>query len=528
MLDIILANGIVVDGTGGPSMQFDVGVAERKIAVVGDLSDASAARTIDVSGLVVSPGFIDLHTHSDGSLIVNPLAESAVRQGVTTEIVGNCGHSAAPVRDPDAVRSILLGVQKVPIEWRSFGEYLERLGRGGLSMNVGALVGHGTVRLAAMGFAARPASAEELAEEKRILDEALDDGAFGLSLGLEYAPGNNSTPEELVELAKVAGARGRMVTSHVRNRDFRYYAAAQEMLDLAEASGARLQLSHFTSKYGAEPGAQERVVEMLDKAVGEGMDIGADMLPYVWGMSSLPSAVLPPWAFDGGVSAILERLRDPDAREKIKRYDNPLWKIISAGLWDRLVILSSRAYPRYVGRTVEAIAADMQRPAYDALFELMLAEGEDMYGITWAGRSLEDDVLEGALAHPMFAVASDGLTLAPYGELADVAWHPTSFGWATRLLGVYVRERGLLSLEEAVRKLTSLPAARLGIFDRGTITVGNWADLAIFDPATVRDNATVEQPKLYPDGVRYVLVNGEVVVSEGEHTGRRPGIVLRP
>jgi N-acyl-D-aspartate/D-glutamate deacylase len=505
-----------------------VGIAEGRVVEVGDLAAVSAARTIDATGLVVAPGFIDLHTHSDGSLIINPRAESAVRQGVTTEIVGNCGHSAAPVHDPDAVRSILLGVQRVPIEWRSFGEYLERLGQSGLSMNVGALVGHGTIRLAAMGFASRVASPDELATEKALLEQSLDEGAFGLSLGLEYAPGNNSDSAELVELAKVARARGRMVTSHVRNRDYRFLDAAREMLALAETSGARLQLSHFTAKYGAAPGVQAQVFDLVEQAVADGMDIGADMLPYVWGMSSLPSAILPPWAFEGGVGRVIERLHDPDARAKIKRYDNPLWKIISAGLWDRLVILSSRAYPQYVGRTVEEIARDMGREAYDALFELMLAEGEGMYGISWAGRGVEEADLEVALANPMFAVASDGLTLAPYGELADVAWHPTSFGWAARTLGVYVRERQVLGLEEAVRKMTSLPASRLGLFDRGTIAPGNWADLVAFDMATVGDRATVYSPREYAQGIRWVLVNGEAVIENGEHTGARPGAVLRP
>lgn len=528
MLDVIVAKGIVLDGTGGPAVRADVGIAEGRIVEVGNLDDATAARVIDAEGLVVSPGFIDLHTHSDGSLIVNPLAESAVRQGVTTEVVGNCGHSAAPVRDPEAVRSILLGVQQVPIEWRSFGEYLERLGRDGLSINVGALVGHGTIRLGAMGFASRPATPGELAAEKRILEQALDEGAFGLSLGLEYAPGNNSDSTELVELAKVASAHGRMVTSHVRNRDYRFLDATTEMLALAEASGARLQLSHFTGKYGVAPGVQEQVYEMLDRAVADGLDLGADMLPYVWGMSSLPSAILPPWVFEGGVQRVVERLRDPEARERIKRYDNPLWKIISAGLWDRLVILSSHAYPQFVGRTVEEIARELKVEAFDALFQLMLAEGEAMYGITWAGRGLEEWQVDAALSNPLFAVASDGLTLAPYGPLAGVAWHPTSYGWAARTLGVYVRERGVLRLEEAVRKMTSLPASRLGLFDRGTIAPGNWADLVVFDPETVIDRATVYSPREYAEGVRWVLVNGAVVINNGEHTGARPGVVLKP
>lgn len=527
MFDVLLVNGTVVDGTGSRRFRADVAVSGDRIAAVGHLQGASAARTIDATNLVVSPGFIDLHTHSDVTLLLNPRAESAVRQGVTTEIVGNCGHSVAPTLDGESAKSMMLGTRRVEVDWHTFGEYLDRLGRNGLAMNVGALVGHGALRLATMGFASRKATEAEIEQMKALLSQALREGAFGFSVGLEYAPGSNADLSELIELARVVASHERLFTSHMRNRDYRYVAAVQEMLDIVEATGVRIQLSHMTSKYGASPEAPVRVREMIEDAVESGYDVGADMLPYVWGMTSLPAGLLPPWAFEGGTSQLLARLRDDATRERLKQHDNPIWKIIRAGLWDRLVILSSLSHPEYVGVTVERMAADMGREPYDALFDLMLDEGEALYGICWAGRNVEEHELEEVLAHPLYAVASDGMTLAPYGNLADVAWHPTSFGWAARTLGVYARERGTLSLEKAVEKMTSLPAKRLGIGDRGTLKVGNYADIAVFDPRQVIDRSTLEKTKEYPRGVPYVLVNGKVVVERGEHTGALPGRVLR-
>lgn len=526
MYDILLLNGLVVDGSGGPAFSADVGIKDGAIVRIGRLEREQAVRTQDVTGLCVCPGFIDLHTHSDATLLVNPLAESAVRQGVTTEVVGNCGHSLAPAPRPDELRALIFGVPGIPIEWCSFGDYLRRLGRDGLAINVGALVGHGTLRLAAAGFSPRKVTPGELDLMKHELAAALEQGALGLSLGLEYAPGNSSDESELVELARVVAEHDGLLTSHMRNRDYRYLESLEEMLIVQRRANVRLQLSHLTSKYGAWPGVAERAIAKLEQAAAEG-DVAADMLPYVWGMSSIPASVLPPWAFEGGLPAVLARLRDGPTRQRVREYDNPLWKVVRDGLWDRLVLLSSRSRPEWAGQTIAAIADRWGKDGYDTLFDLMLADGDEMYGLCWAGRNVEDAELEAVLVHPRFSVASDGMTLAPYGDLDRVAWHPTSFGWAARILGHYVREKKILTFEQAVAKMTSGPARRLCLPDRGRLLEGYKADLAVIDAAAVRDNATLANPKSYASGVPYVIVNGVMVVDRGEHTGARPGELLR-
>ena len=553
---MILKNGFVIDGSGNPGFKANVRIEDDRIAEIGRLISVEGEETIDATGLVVSPGFIDVHAHSDYTLLANSLAESKVRQGVTTEINGNCGSSAAPLSgsEIDAGRKNLERLS-LELDWAGFGEYLDRLEKQGLSLNVVTLVGHGTLRSSVMGSAARSPTQEELKRMKGVLAQAMEEGAFGLSTGLEFAPGRYSEMDELIELCRVVAEHGGLYATHQRNRDIRYEEATAEAIEVGEKTGVPVHLSHFVVRFPGE-GKTPALLWMLDEARKKGIDLTCDVIVpcdaprslrlrlrdgYHWAAQSLAPQLIPPWGFEGGTAKTLARLRDPEIRRKFREEHVPQWKLFGApkegypeypeGIapkWDRLLLNYCRACPELNGKTFSEIAEIKGMDPWDAALDVVMEEGEQTgsFSIPILGATTAERDSIRVMQHPTASLCSDRSALAPYGVLAEGA-EPNSYGAFPRVYRKYVRERGILSLEETVRKMSSVPAQQFGLWDRGIIRKGMKADLVLFDPEHIGDRATIEEPAQYPEGIEYVIVNGALVLEKGEHTGARPGQVLR-
>jgi len=529
MLDLKIEGGLVVDGTGAPGTRADVGVRDERIVALGDLSREPAGRTLHAAGKVVAPGFIDMHSHSDWRLWVNRRAESKVRQGVTLEVVGNCGFSPAPVTAErrEELRGFALYLPEgFEFRWGSVGEYLDALDAEGLAVNVVQLVGHGALRIAAMGFARRPPTAAELATMQRLLEDGLRAGAWGLSTGLIYAPGSYAATEELVALARVA-ARGRAIyASHVRGEGATLLPAVEEAIRIGRETGIPVQVSHLKAAGRPHWGRVADALARIDRAAAEGLDVHADCYPYTASSTTL-RALLPDSALDGGLAGLLGRLADPAARAALREaLERPAEgpSLLDRVGWEQIMVAWAPGRPEAEGRSLAALAAATGVTPAEAALDVLAAT---------AGRAavvlfqLDEADVRRALAHPRVMIGSDGSALAPYGELGRGKPHPRSYGTFPRVLGEYVREQRVLTLEQAVHKMTGLPARRLGLRDRGVLRVGAVADLVVFDPRRVADRATYADPHRYPVGVEHVLVNGRLVIRDGEHTGSLPGRLLR-
>jgi N-acyl-D-aspartate/D-glutamate deacylase len=527
-LDLVIRNGLVLDGTGAPPRRADLGLAGDRIVAVeqgGIAADGVAA--LDAAGLVVAPGFIDIHTHSDATLLADGAAESQLLQGVTTEVVGNCGHSCAPATRPDRVAERIFGrASGFAIRWRGFGDYLDRMAEARPAVNVAALVGHGTLRLCTMEDPDRPATDDDIRGLRRLAREALEEGAIGVSTGLEYAPGSAAAPREIVELCREAAAVGAIHTTHIRNRDAYWEIGLGEALAAARQSGVRTQVSHISPKYGAPPGTAAAMVEMIGWARAAGADVGFDVIPHNWGPTTM-SAVLPAWAQAGGVARILERLRDPAARARIKANPEPIWRLVADRRWDDIVLFHAPANRDLAGRSFAEIGRIRDADPYDAVLDLLAEEGDGLFAATWLARQFSDADQDLLLSQPDCGVISDTVTLSRGGALQGMRWSPSTWGWTARFLDGFARQRGLMTLEEGLRRLTSLAADRMGIKERGRIAPGTFADIVIFDPAQLADRSTLAAPEAPPAGVRHVIVNGAAAVRDGRTTGGRAGRVLR-
>lgn len=525
MNDYLIKNARIIDGTGAPWYKGDVAVSGGRISAVGHLPTETAVRVIDAGQMAVCPGFIEIHGHSDATLLINPLAESSVHQGVTTECTGNCGSSLFPVTSHciDMVRNHFTSfVAEFDVSWRDLAQLKARYENPGVSVNVVPLVGHNTVRAAVKGGDMGPPSDAELAEMARLVAEAMKTGARGLSTGLEYPPGSAADTEELIALARPAAAYGGLYATHIRNRDVRYLEAVEEALEIGRQTGASVQISHNVAKIGAPDGVMEAVIRRIEGARKSGIDAAFDVGAYLGGQTT-PLASLPPWALDGGSDHTLKCLADPDLRERMKQYEYPIWRIIKLGMWDKVRVAAARKNADLVGKSFQNIAEAQGKEPYDVLFDLLLSEGGRFYDVMWEGEIYAPEDRDRVLGHPFSSVCCDGRTLAPYGPLSTRDYHHV-YSWVPYLLRHHVRERGFLRLEEAIRKVTSAPAARLGLWDRGVIRKGLAADLVVFDPDTVTDRATLEYPHRYPEGVHHVFVNGAAVIENGEHTGALPGV----
>ena len=513
--DLLITNARIVDGTGGPSIAGSVGVRDGRIAGVGRVA-GPAARTIDAAGKVVAPGFIDPHSHSDYALLVDGNAESKIRQGVTTEVIGESG-SVAPQK-PTAERP-----------WSDFAGYFAMIERSKTAVNLLSYVGLGQVREYVIGNDERAPSTAELEKMSGLVSDAMKQGAYGVATGLIYSPNAYAKLDELVALSRPASAAGGFYASHLRYDGEKLRDGLEEAIAIGEQARIPVHIFHLKVTGAKNFGRMKEVIAIVEAAQKRGVEISADQYPYVASSTGL-SQTIPPWAHEGGGAKLAERLKDPATRAKIRHEmddPHPTWenRLVSAGTWHNVQIASIRSPERKTleGMRVDDAAMAAGKDPYDFVFDLLIAERGNV-GCVWF--IIDENDLRLAMRQPWVSVGSDGSALATSGPLRSGVPHPRNFGTFPRVLGRYVRDEQVISLEQAVHKMSGLTAAQLHIRDRGLIREGLAADLVIFDPAKVADRATFTDPFQYPVGIPTVVVNGRVVLDNGRHTGERPGVVI--
>jgi N-acyl-D-amino-acid deacylase len=511
--EILITNGRIVDGTGNPSYIGDIGIRNGKIAAIGRLANRTAARTIDASGLVVAPGFIDIHNHSDNTIIEDGNGESMVRQGVTSMIFGE-GDSAAPSE-----------------RWKSFSSYFAELLRRGISTNVGSYIGSGLVWTNVHGRRPGPLTTDELNRVRSIVREAMEQGALGVASSLSGPPGVWIDTDSLVAMCEVAAEYGGIYSTHIRTEGSGVFKAVTEAIEISRRARIPVDIIHLKIAEHKLWGKMPELITFLEKARAEGLQVEANVYPYRAGQNNLAS-IIPPWAHEGGSEAMIKRLKDPALRPRLEKEinqgipDSDWYNHYTAtGGWDGMLLVTLRnpKYKHFEGKRMSEVIRAIGKPPLDVLFEL-LAENDGSVATIYFHHSEEDMRL--ALKQPFVSIGSDGSAVSNEGPLAKGHPHPRYYGTFPRVLGRYVREERLLTLEEAVRKMTSANAAKIRIYDRGLLRPEQGADVTIFNPNTIIDNATFEKPHQYATGVEYTIVNGKVVLERGRHTGARPGAIL--
>ena len=528
--DLIIRNGRIIDGTGSPWYSGDLAVRDGRIAAVGSLVGASARQTIDAGGKVVAPGFIDMLGQSDLSILVNPNLPSKIFQGITTEITGE-GGSAAPLND-SIIAAGKLGYEwlKITPDWRTHAQYFARLERQKIGINVAHHVGATQVRRMVLGDDDRDPNPDELRRMRDLVAAAMRDGAVGLSTSLQYPPAPYAETEEIITLAREAARYGGVYATHMRSESDEILPAIDEAIRIGREARIPVEIWHLKVAGTKNWGRMREVLAKIDFARASGVDIAADTYAYTAWFNSL-SAMVPPWAHDGGTARLLERLREPAARRRIRRdmetpgsWENNAWKEITG---PQAILIGAVQNPKLrplQGKTLADVARQRKTDPITALLDLLI-EDNALTSVAVFGMAEPDVVL--ALQHPWVSINNDSEGTAPDGLLGEAHPHPRAYGTFPRILRKYVREDKRLTLEDAIRKFTSLAAQRMRLDDRGVLKAGMWADVVVFDPAQVRDLATFDKPNQLSEGMQWVLVNGVPVIAEGKATGALPGKVLR-
>lgn len=523
--ELLLKNGLIYDGTGEDGFVADIAIKNKKIVGLGKFMQATAYRIIDVSDLAVAPGFIDVHSHAEDELLVNPKAESKIRQGVTTEILGQDGDSIAPLTEEmrEKLNERYQSRYGLAVDWFDFDGYFQKLSKAGVAVNVASMIGQGTLRQNVMGMSDRGASQSEIDQMKKLADTALQRGALGISSGLEYTPGGFASTEEITQLCEVMPPCCGVYATHMRNEDDTVIEALEEAIQIAYNAGVTLHISHLKCSGKRNWHKLDAIFEKISEAEVQGLEISFDRYPYVAYNTTLAS-LMPLWSREGGSGKFVERLKNDEIWLKIKNEMQN--KIDLLGSWEA-VMISSVALEKnksLQGQTVSEIVQGTRQDPFEFVRSLII---EEENRVDMVGFAMSEENTARILAHPLCMAASDASTLATYGPLHRGNPHPRGYGTFPRLLGKYAREDKVMSLAEAVRKITSLPARRFSLWDRGQIAANYFADLVVFNPETVIDNATFDKPHQYPEGIEFVIVNGEVVIEHGENPGRLPGMIIR-
>ena len=528
--DIVITNGHIIDGTGSPWYSGDVGIRDGKLSAIGNLVGAARARTIDAKGMVVAPGFIDMLGQSELTILVDPRLPSKIYQGITTEITGE-GGSAAPLNDA-IIKALDTDYRHLQIhpDWRTLRQYFARLEKQGIGINLASYVGATQVRAMVLGFEDRQPTAAQLAEMKKLVRDGMQDGAVGVSSSLEYPPAPYAKTEELIALAAEAGRFGGIYATHMRSEGDAIMQSIDETVRIGREAKIPVEIWHLKVAGKANWGRMSEVVAGINAARAAGVDIAADTYAYPAWFNSM-SAFIPPWAHDGGNAKLIERLKDPATRARIRsellapssEWDNE-WQEIAGPEAVMIGVVQNPQLLQFQGKRLADVAAAWHKDPLDALFDFLI-EDDAFTSNAVFGMSEPDVSL--ALQQPWVAINNDSSGTSPEGLLGKEHPHPRAYGTFPRILRKYVREEKILTLEDAIRKFSALPAQRMRLIDRGVLKEGVWADLVIFDPATVRDLATFDSPNQLSQGMEYVLVNGVPVIDQGKMTGKLPGKVLR-
>jgi N-acyl-D-amino-acid deacylase len=537
MVDLLIKNGTIIDGTGGPAYVSDIAVKNGKIETIESSLKIDSRKVLDVSGKIICPGFIDIHSHTDATILINTKAESKIRQGITTEIVGNCGMSAAPItteflqeaKDHLTVNSDFGKMDDIGKSWMSFGEYVQHLDGSSLGINLMPLVGYGTLRSSIMGLKSGPPTQDEMKAMEDLLNKSLEEGAAGLSSGLEYIPDSLCQTEELIQLAKVVKRHDKLYASHIRGEAQTLFSSIEEAIRTGEDSGCKIEISHLKLGGQFNWGKTDQLFTILEKALARGVDLSWDQYPYrAWGTGLVD--YIPGWVQQEGHQKLVEYLRSPSSRKKIRQEIEASIKTgnhaYNTASWENLQIAMVR-FPKYQfteGKRVSEIVQELDVDPIDFIFDLLIEENGSVKTLVFC---MDEADIKAIMKHPLTIIGSDGRAVATYGELNKGSTHPRYYGAFPRILGKYVRDEKVLSLENAIQKMTSMPAQIMGLDQRGTLASNMVADITIFDSETVSDMATFENSHQYSKGIEYVIIGGNIIIDHGVHSDKMVGRVLQ-
>lgn len=524
MLDILIKNGFLIDGTGNPRYRCDIGIKGDRIEVIGNLKSETAKRTIDASGKLVCPGIIDAHSHSDVTVEFNPYFESTIRQGITTEIVGNCGDSTAPFPLSGKGGGGFGKFGDLPTPYgRTLGEHMKVLEDKGMSANLAWLVGHNTIRKVA-GVTGEQVSEEQYRNMEKILRQALEDGALGMSSGLEFEPGRTSKPDELIRLAKLLAEYDAIYTSHIRNRDANVLSALDEFIGVIRKYNIRGEISHMNIRHNthAPEHAINLCIQKIIQARDEGFDVLTDMTPLNYGIGQM-SGILPEWLTNNPPEQLGSMLRDPEIRKRLRTDCDRYWRFIHGGEWDRVRMQSNDAFPEINGLTFTEISKFWDKDPWDCYFDILAAAAPDIGNVVLVAYLFTDEHLNETIPNPLYMLVVDGYSTVTEGEVAEHTRFPLHYIGMAWFLTHHVRELHMMSLEEAIRKMTSMPATHFRLKGRGLLCEGYYADICVFDFEQLETPFDLKNPAQYTKGMDYVVVNGQLVLDHGIHLHTTPG-----